>query len=160
MFWRSLEGTASHLVCKILLRGSEGLRRHSRCLICYRTWRVPLQGSLPLTTVQRQCCALAQAQLDMMPQQRRPWPSRKHEEAVEGHRAILNSPPVQGMRHGTAPQRACLAAGVVAAWVLLLRLAVWLVWGIVPMMWTVFCVVYWRPTVTAAIIETVIWGAS
>ena len=65
---------------------------------------------------------------------------------------------VQGLRHGTNPQRASLAAGVLMAWALALRIIFALVWWIVPLVWAVWRAVFWHPSLTAALIETVMGG--
>ena len=65
---------------------------------------------------------------------------------------------VQGLRVGTGPQQAFLAAGVLMVWALFLRLAIALTWWIVPIVWMIWCAVFWRPSLTAAIIEFVSAG--
>ena len=65
---------------------------------------------------------------------------------------------MQGLRHGSSPQRAFLAAGVVMTWALALRAAIALLWWIVPLVWAVWRAVFWRPSLTAALIELVIAG--
>ena len=66
---------------------------------------------------------------------------------------------VQKLRHGSSPQRASLAAGVVMTWALALRIAIALLWWIVPLVWAVWRAVFWRPSLTASLIEVVIAGA-
>ena len=66
---------------------------------------------------------------------------------------------LQGLRLGSKPQRAFLAAGVLMAWALALRVAIGVLWWIVPLVWAVWRAVFWRPSLMAALIELVIAGA-
>lgn len=44
-------------------------------------------------------------------------------------------------------------------WALALRVAWALTWWIVPLLWAVWCAVFWRPSLIAATLETVLAGA-
>ena len=45
------------------------------------------------------------------------------------------------------------------AWALALRVAIGILWWIVPLVWAVWRAVFWRPSLMAALIELVIAGA-
>ena len=44
------------------------------------------------------------------------------------------------------------------AWALALRITIAVLWWIVPVLWAVWRAVFWRPSLTAALIELVIAG--